>query len=148
MDEKSAELTKYAANSFLVTTITFMNEIANLCEKLGANVDDVRRSIGYGGSCFPKDVQALAKSSQDVDYDFKILQSVMNINKKQKTKLIPKVKDYFGGDLQGKPLASGDWPLSPLRMMSANPPALYIDELLAAGAKVKVFDPEADGNVK
>lgn len=90
MDEKSAELTKYAANSFLATKITFMNEIANLCEKLGANVDDVRRSIGYGGSCFPKDVQALAKSSQDVDYYFKILQSVMDTNKKQKTKLIPK----------------------------------------------------------
>src|SRR5690606_11610315 len=110
MDERSAELTKYAANSFLATKITFMNEIANLCEKLGADVDAVRKGIGtdsrigkrflfagigYGGSCFPKDVQALVKSSQEVDYNFKILNAVIDINETQKTKLIPRIKDYF-----------------------------------------------------
>ncbi|MGZ4158495.1 MAG: UDP-glucose dehydrogenase family protein, partial [Bacteroidia bacterium] len=117
MDEKSAELTKYAANAFLATKITFMNEIANLCEKVGADVDSIRigigsddrigkrflfPGIGYGGSCFPKDVQALAKSSSEVNYDFKILEAVMDINEKQKTIIIPKVKDYFKGDLKGK----------------------------------------------
>ena len=110
MDEKSAELTKYAANAFLATKITFMNEIANLCEKLGADVDAVRigigsddrigkrflfPGIGYGGSCFPKDVQALAKSAAEVTYNFKMLEAVMDINEKQKTIIIPKVKDYF-----------------------------------------------------
>jgi UDPglucose 6-dehydrogenase len=164
MDEKSAELTKYAANSFLATKITFMNEIANLCEKLGANVDDVRRGIGtdsrigkrflfagigYGGSCFPKDVQALAKSSNDVDYDFKILQSVMDINQQQKTKLIPKVKEYLGGNLQGKTIAIWGLAFKPYTDDIREAPALYnIEELLAAGAKVKAFDPEAAENVK
>ncbi|WP_017730001.1 UDP-glucose dehydrogenase family protein [Nafulsella turpanensis] len=164
MDEKSAELTKYAANSFLATKITFMNEIANLCEKLGANVDDVRRGvgtdtrigkrflfagIGYGGSCFPKDVQALAKSSSDVDYDFKILQSVMDINHKQKTKLIPKVKEYFGGDLTGKTIAIWGLSFKPYTDDIREAPALYnIEELLAAGAKVKAYDPEAIEHVK
>ena len=164
MDENSAELTKYAANSFLATKITFMNEIANLCEKLGANVDDVRRGvgtdtrigkrflfagIGYGGSCFPKDVQALAKSSSDVDYDFKILQSVMDINHKQKTKLIPKVKEYFGGDLKGKTIAIWGLSFKPYTDDIREAPALYnIEELLAAGAKVKAYDPEAIEHVK
>lgn len=164
MDERSAELTKYAANSFLATKITFMNEIANLCEKLGANVDDVRRGvgtdsrigkrflfagIGYGGSCFPKDVQALAKSSKDADYDFKILQSVMDINQKQKTKLIPKVKEYFGGDLKGKTIAMWGLAFKPYTDDIREAPALYnIEELLAAGAKVQAYDPEAAENVK
>jgi UDPglucose 6-dehydrogenase len=164
MDEKSAELTKYAANSFLATKITFMNEIANLCEKLGANVDDVRRGvgtdsrigkrflfagIGYGGSCFPKDVQALARSSRDVDYDFKILQSVMDINQKQKTKLIPKVKAYFGGDLKGKTIAIWGLAFKPYTDDIREAPALYnIEELLAAGAKIQAYDPEAAENVK
>src|SRR5882762_2770320 len=117
MDEKSAELTKYAANSFLATKITFMNEIANLCELLGADVDAVRKGIGtdsrigkrflfpgigYGGSCFPKDVQALAKSSEDANYEFKILDAVMEVNASQKTKMIPLIKDYFKNNLKGK----------------------------------------------
>ena len=117
MDEKSAELTKYAANSFLATKITFMNEIANLCELLGADVDSVRKGvgtdnrigkrflfpgIGYGGSCFPKDVQALAKSAKDAKYDFKILNAVMDVNNSQKVKLIPRIKEYFKGNLKGK----------------------------------------------
>jgi len=111
MDEKSAEMTKYAANSFLATKITFMNEVANLCEQVGANVDMVRKGIGsdsrigkrflfpgvgYGGSCFPKDVQALAKTAEENNYDFKILQSVMEVNKKQKSILSGRIKKYFG----------------------------------------------------
>src|ERR1700712_4814870 len=120
MDERSAELTKYAANSFLATKITFMNEIALLCEKLGADVDMVRRGvgsderigkrflfpgIGYGGSCFPKDVQALVKSSKDVQYEFKILNAVMDINEKQKLHLMPKINKYFNNNLKGKTFA-------------------------------------------
>lgn len=164
MDERSAELTKYAANSFLATKITFMNEIANLCEKLGADVDDVRRGIGtdtrigkrflfagigYGGSCFPKDVQALAKSSKDADYNFQILNSVMDINHKQKTRLIPKVKEYFGGDLKGKTIAVWGLAFKPYTDDIREAPALYnIEELLQAGARVKAYDPEATENVK
>ncbi len=164
MDERSAELTKYAANSFLATKITFMNEIANLCDRLGADVDMVRKGIGtdsrigrrflfsgigYGGSCFPKDVQALAKSSIEVDYDFKILNAVMDINAAQKTKLIPKIKDYFNGDLTGKTIALWGLAFKPNTDDIREAPALYnIDELLKLGAKVKVFDPEAMDNVK
>jgi UDPglucose 6-dehydrogenase len=120
MDERSAELTKYAANSFLATKISFMNEIAQLCERVGADVDMVRRGIGsderigkrflfpgigYGGSCFPKDVQALVKSSDDAKYDFKILKSVMQVNEEQKLSLIPKIRKYFGGNLKGRKFA-------------------------------------------
>ncbi|MCB0457956.1 MAG: UDP-glucose/GDP-mannose dehydrogenase family protein, partial [Flavobacteriaceae bacterium] len=120
MDEKSAELTKYAANSFLATKITFMNEIANYCEKVGADVDKVRvgmgtdsrigkrflfPGIGYGGSCFPKDVKALQKAGKDVSYDFKILDAVISINKKQKTIQIPKIESYFNTGIQGKTFA-------------------------------------------
>ncbi|NMM49809.1 UDP-glucose dehydrogenase family protein [Marinigracilibium pacificum] len=164
MDERSAELTKYAANSFLATKITFMNEIANLCELLGADVDAVRRGvgtdsrigkrflfagIGYGGSCFPKDVQALAKSAKDVDYDFKILSGVMEINHKQKTKLIPQLKEYFGNDLKGKKVAIWGLAFKPYTDDIREAPALYnIEELLAEGANVSVFDPEAMENVK
>ncbi|MCF6360013.1 MAG: UDP-glucose/GDP-mannose dehydrogenase family protein [Cyclobacteriaceae bacterium] len=164
MDEKSAELTKYAANSFLATKITFMNEIANLCELLGADVDMVRKGIGtdsrigkrflfsgigYGGSCFPKDVQALAKSAKDADYDFGILNAVMNINETQKTKLIPKIKAYFGGSLKGKTIAIWGLAFKPNTDDIREAPALInIDELVKEGAKVKAFDPEAMENVK
>lgn len=164
MDEKSAELTKYAANSFLATKITFMNEIANMCELLGADVDAVRRGvgtdsrigkrflfagIGYGGSCFPKDVQALAKSAQEVNYDFDILKSVMQVNEKQKTKLIPQIRKHFGGDLKGKTIALWGLAFKPYTDDIREAPALYnIDELLAAGATVRAYDPEAMDNVK
>ncbi|EMR03766.1 UDP-glucose dehydrogenase family protein [Cesiribacter andamanensis] len=164
MDERSAELTKYAANSFLATKITFMNEIANLCELLGADVDAVRRGvgtdsrigkrflfagIGYGGSCFPKDVQALARSSDDVNYDFKILDAVMDVNQQQKTKLIPQVKEYFDGDLAGKTIAIWGLSFKPYTDDIREAPALYnIEELLAAGAKVKAYDPEGMENVR
>ena len=164
MDEASAELTKYAANSFLATKITFMNEIANLCEQLGADVDAVRRGIGtdtrigkrflfagigYGGSCFPKDVQALAKSATKVDYDFKILKSVMEINQGQKTRLIDKAKQHYGGDLSGKTFAMWGLAFKPYTDDIREAPALYnIDALLEAGARVKAYDPEGMKNVR
>ena len=163
MDEKSAELTKYAANSFLATKITFMNEVARLCELLGADVDMVRRGIGsderigkrflfpgigYGGSCFPKDVQALVQSSSEVDYDFKILNAVMDVNEVQKLHLIPKIKNYFG-DLAGKHFALWGLAFKPNTDDIREAPALYIiDALVKAGAAVTAFDPEAMKNVK
>jgi UDPglucose 6-dehydrogenase len=164
MDERSAELTKYAANSFLATKITFMNEIANLCELLGADVDSVRKGvgtdsrigkrflfpgIGYGGSCFPKDVQALAKSSSDTNYDFKILKAVMSVNEDQKTKLIPRVKEFFKGNLKGKTIAMWGLSFKPHTDDIREAPALYnIDALLAEGVTIKAHDPEAMENVK
>jgi UDPglucose 6-dehydrogenase len=164
MDERSAELTKYAANSFLATKITFMNEIANLCELVGADVDAVRKGvgtdsrigkrflfpgIGYGGSCFPKDVQALAKSSKDAKYDFKILNAVMDVNHDQKTKLIPKIKDYFKGNLKGKTIAVWGLSFKPHTDDIREAPALYnIEALLEAGATIKAHDPEGMENVK
>ncbi len=164
MDDRSAELTKYAANSFLATKITFMNEIANLCELLGADVDSVRKGvgtdsrigkrflfpgIGYGGSCFPKDVQALAKSSKDAKYDFKILNAVMDVNEDQKTRLIPRIKEYFKGGLKGKTIAVWGLSFKPHTDDIREAPALYnIETLLKEGAIVKVHDPEAMENVK
>lgn len=164
MDEKSAELTKYAANSFLATKISFMNEIAQLCERLGADVDMVRRGIGsderigkrflfpgigYGGSCFPKDVQALIKSSEEVDYDFQILKSVERVNEIQKTHLIPKIHAYFNNDLKGKHFALWGLAFKPNTDDIREAPALYIIEsLLKSGATVSAYDPEAMNNVK
>lgn len=164
MDEKSAELTKYAANSFLATKISFMNEIAQLCEKVGADVDMVRRGIGsddrigkrflfpgigYGGSCFPKDVQALIMSSEEVNYDFKILKAVEEVNEAQKLHLIPKIEKYFNGDLKGKHFALWGLAFKPNTDDIREAPALYlIDALTAAGATVTAYDPEAMTNVK
>ena len=164
MDERSAEMTKYAANAFLATKITFMNEIANLCELTGANVDDIRRGIGtdsrigkrflfagigYGGSCFPKDVQALAKTAQDFNYDFKVLKSVMAVNNEQKTKLLPLIKNYFGGDLKGKTVAIWGLAFKPYTDDIRDAPALdNIRALLAEGVKITAYDPEAMDNVR
>lgn len=164
MDERSAELTKYAANAFLATKITFMNEVANLCENLDADVDLVRKGIGsdsrigkrflfagigYGGSCFPKDVKALAKSSKDADYDFKILKAVMSVNEKQKTKLIGSMKKYFNGSLKGKTIAMWGLSFKPHTDDIREAPSLYIiQELLNEGASVKAHDPEAMENIK
>ena len=164
MDEKSAELTKYAANSFLATKISFMNEIARLCELLGADVDMVRRGIGsddrigkrflfpgigYGGSCFPKDVQALVRSALDVNYEFKILDAVMDVNEKQKVYLIPRIKKYFNTKLGGKKIALWGLAFKPNTDDIREAPALYlIDELLKSGASVAAFDPEAMKNVR
>jgi UDPglucose 6-dehydrogenase len=164
MDEKSAELTKYAANSFLAAKISFMNEIAQLCERVGADVDMVRRGIGsddrigkrflfpgigYGGSCFPKDVQALIMSSDEVNYDFKILKAVEAVNEKQKLHLLPKIEQYFNGDLKGKHFALWGLAFKPNTDDIREAPALYlIDALTAAGATIAAFDPEAMPNVK
>jgi len=164
MDERSAELTKYAANAFLATKITFMNEIAQLCEKLGADVDMVRRGIGsderigkrflfpgigYGGSCFPKDVQALVRSSTDVEYDFQILNAVMDVNERQKLHLVPKIQKYFGGNLKGKHFALWGLAFKPNTDDIREAPALYIiDALVKEGATVSAFDPEAMNNVR
>lgn len=164
MDERSAELTKYAANSFLATKISFMNEIAQLCERLGANVDLVRKGIGsderigkrflfsgigYGGSCFPKDVQALSKSAADADYDFKILNAVMEVNEDQKLHLIPKILRFFNQDLKGKKIALWGLAFKPNTDDIREAPALVlIDALLKHGASVHAYDPEAMPNVQ
>jgi UDPglucose 6-dehydrogenase len=164
MDEKSAELTKYAANSFLAVKISFMNEIARLCERLGADVDMVRKGIGsderigkrflfpgigYGGSCFPKDVQALVKSSSEVEYDFEILNAVMKVNEEQKLFLMPKINAYFNNDLKGKRFALWGLAFKPNTDDIREAPALYmIDALTEAGATVHAYDPEAMPNVK
>ena len=164
MDEKSAEMTKYAANSFLATKITFMNEVANLCEEVGANVDMVRKGIGsdsrigkrflfsgvgYGGSCFPKDIKALAKTAQENNYDFRILQSVMDVNEDQKSILSRRIKKYFGESIANKTIGIWGLAFKPNTDDIREAPALtIINELLEAGAKIKAFDPEAMENVK
>ena len=164
MDEKSAELTKYAANSFLATKITFMNEIANYCELIGADVDSVRKGIGtdsrigkrflfpgigYGGSCFPKDVLALRKAGKDVNYDFKIVDAVLNVNHFQKLSLVDKVKHYFGNDLSNKTFALWGLAFKPETDDIREAPSLYIiDALLDLGADIIAYDPEAINNVK
>ncbi len=164
MDTRSSELTKYAANSFLATKITFMNEIANLCELVGADVDAVRKGIGsderigkrflfpgvgYGGSCFPKDVQALAKSAKENRYDFKILESVMEVNETQKTIMVEKMRKFYNGNLKGKKIAVWGLAFKPETDDIREAPALYIiDELLKDGADVSVFDPEAMNHVR
>src|SRR5918993_1190960 len=163
MDERSAELTKYAANSFLATKISFMNEVAQLCERLGADVDMVRRGIGsddrigrrflfpgigYGGSCFPKDVQALVHSSWEVGYDFRILDAVMDVNERQKVHLVSKIKNYFENDLQGKHFALWGLAFKPNTDDIREAPALeIINSLIKAGATVCAYDPEAMPNV-
>ncbi len=164
MDERSSEMTKYAANSYLAMRISFMNEMANLCEKAGANVDMVRVGIGsdsrigkrflfpgvgYGGSCFPKDVQALAQTAREMDYDFQIVNTVMEVNERQKTRLGKKVKECFGNDLSGRKFAVWGLAFKPETDDIREAPALeLIDELLTAGAEVAAFDPEAMANVK
>ncbi|MGB0788726.1 MAG: UDP-glucose dehydrogenase family protein, partial [Marinirhabdus sp.] len=164
MDEKSAELTKYAANAFLATKITFMNEVANYCEKVGANVNMVRAGlgsdsrigkrflfpgIGYGGSCFPKDVKALQTAGRDLGYDFEILNAVMQVNRRQKTILIPKIKAYFNNDLNRKKLAIWGLAFKPETDDIREAPAIdMMNSLLEAGAELSVFDPEAMPNIK
>ncbi|MFM2040358.1 MAG: hypothetical protein RLZZ493_947 [Bacteroidota bacterium] len=163
MDEKSAELTKYAANAFLATKITFMNEIANFCEIVGADVDKVRigigsderigrrflfPGIGYGGSCFPKDVQALVNSGNEQAYSFEILKAVMKVNESQKTILFPKITNFFRGELTGKKIAVWGLAFKPDTDDIREAPALYlINALLEKGATVSAYDPEAMNNV-
>jgi UDPglucose 6-dehydrogenase len=164
MDQRSAEMTKYAANSYLATRISFMNEIANLCDRTGANVDMVRLGmgsdtrigkrflfpgVGYGGSCFPKDVQALAKTASEHDYEFKILNSVMEVNRLQKDIAFQKISSVYGDKIASKQITIWGLAFKPNTDDIREAPALYlIDDLLAAGAKVKVYDPEAMSNVR
>ena len=164
MDERSSEMTKYAANSYLAMRISFMNEMANLCEKTGANVDWVRigiggdtrigkrflfPGIGYGGSCFPKDVKALAYTALEMDYDFQLVNTVMKVNERQKRVLGQKVKNYFGSDLSGYTFAIWGLAFKPETDDIRDAPAIdLITELTEAGAKLRVFDPEAMDNVK
>ncbi|MFZ9980496.1 MAG: UDP-glucose dehydrogenase family protein [Cyclobacteriaceae bacterium] len=164
MDIRSAELTKYAANSFLAAKISFMNEIANLCELLGANVDEVRKGmgsdsrigkrflfpgIGYGGSCFPKDVQALSHSANQAGYRFHILDAVMRVNEQQRTKLIPFILNHFKNNLKGKVIAVWGLAFKPQTDDIREAPALEnINILLQHGAEVRVHDPEAMANVR
>lgn len=164
MDERSAELTKYAANAFLAVKISFMNEIAQICERLGADVDMVRKGIGsderigkrflfpgigYGGSCFPKDVKALVYSSNEAGYEFKILNAVTDVNEAQKVHLVNKIKRYYNNDLAGKHFAVWGLAFKPNTDDIREAPALeIIRELLSAGATVSAFDPEAMNNVK
>ncbi|HEY0978332.1 MAG TPA: UDP-glucose/GDP-mannose dehydrogenase family protein [Flavobacteriales bacterium] len=164
MDERSAELTKYAANAFLAAKITFMNEIANFCEAVGADVDKVRigmgtdtrigkrflfPGIGYGGSCFPKDVQALAKSGTESGYEFQIIRSVMEVNERQKTVLVDKIKKHYGGSVKGRHFALWGLAFKPDTDDIREAPALYmIDALVEAGATVTAFDPEGMENVR
>jgi len=164
MDERSSELTKYAANSFLATKISFMNEVAQLCERMGANVDMVRigigsddrigkrflfPGIGYGGSCFPKDVQALIMSSDEVKYDFEILKAVEKVNANQKLHLVEKIKSYYKGDLKGKHIALWGLAFKPNTDDIREAPALsIIDALTTMGATIAAYDPEAMPNVK
>ncbi len=164
MDERSAEMTKYAGNSYLATRISFMTEIANLCEKMGADVDSVRRGIGsdsrigkrflfagigYGGSCFPKDVSALNQMAHESDYDFKILDAVMEVNSLQKKIITRKISEYFRGDLEGKRIAIWGLAFKPNTDDIREAPAIdVIEGLLDQGAQVTAFDPEAIDNMK
>lgn len=164
MDEYSSELTKYAANSFLATKISFMNEIAQLCERMGADVDMVRKGIGsddrigkrflfpgigYGGSCFPKDVQALIKASEDVKYEFRILKAVELVNSKQKLHLVEKIKVFYKGNIKGKQFALWGLSFKPNTDDIREAPALsIINALLCLGAGIIAYDPEAMLNVK
>lgn len=164
MDEKSAELTKYASNAFLATKITFMNEVANFCKEVGANVDMVRLGMGtddrigprflfpgmgYGGSCFPKDVQALHQSGSEVGCDFSILRSVMDVNDKQKVVMFPIMKQHFGGDLKGQKIAVWGLSFKPETDDIRQAPSLDIlEKLIEAGADLTVYDPEAMDNIR
>jgi len=164
MDERSAEMTKYAANAYLAARITFMNEIANLCERVGANVDQVRLGmgsdtrigkrflfpgVGYGGSCFPKDVQALARTAEQFDYDFGLLRTVMAVNERQKGVLVEKISKWFGAGLEGRTIAVWGLAFKPNTDDIREAPALHIiDRLLEAGVRIRAYDPEAMDNVR
>lgn len=164
MDERSAEVTKYAANAFLATKISFMNEIANLCERVGADVDNIRKGIGtdsrigkrflfagagYGGSCFPKDVKALFHTAKENEYDFKILDAVMKVNEQQREKFFQSIMSYYNGDIKGRTFALWGLAFKPNTDDIREAPALYIiDRLMEQGANVRVYDPEAMSNVK
>jgi len=157
---RSSELTKYAANAMLATKISFMNELANLAERMGADIEKVRLGIGsdprigyhfiypgcgYGGSCFPKDVQALARSASDHSFEAHLLQAVETVNNRQKSVLLDKLKQHFGGDLAGKTIALWGLAFKPnTDDMREAPSRVLIEGLWAAGAKVRAYDPVAN----
>ncbi len=159
MDEKSSEMTKYAANAMLATKITFMNEIANVCDRVGANVDSIRKGIGldsrigkrflypgigFGGSCFPKDVQALDRTANEYGYTFEILRSVLNVNDKQRHKLAEQIIEHYGGSVAGKHFGIWGLAFKPNTDDVREAPAhVIIRDLMAAGATISAFDPEA-----
>jgi len=159
VDERSAEMIKYAANSLLATRISFMNEIANVCERVGANVDKVRlgiskdhrigphflyAGIGFGGSCFPKDVQALARKGRQEGYDFRILDAVLDVNDQQRRRLAEQATDYFGGDLDGRKIAVWGLSFKPGTDDTREAPShIIIQDLLEKGADIAAYDPEA-----
>jgi UDPglucose 6-dehydrogenase len=160
MDVRSSELTKYAANAMLATKISFMNELANLAERMGADIEKVRLGIGsdprigyhfiypgcgYGGSCFPKDVQALARSASDHSFEAELLQAVEAVNNRQKSVLLDKLKQHFGGDLAGKTIALWGLAFKPnTDDMREAPSRTLIEGLWAEGAKVRAYDPVAN----
>ncbi|HWB64930.1 MAG TPA: UDP-glucose/GDP-mannose dehydrogenase family protein [Chitinophagales bacterium] len=164
MDERSAEVTKYAANAFLATKISFMNEIANLCERVNADVDMVRKGIGtdtrigkrflfagvgYGGSCFPKDVKALYHTSKENNYEFRVLHAVMQVNNLQRERFVERILEKYKGDVKGKTIALWGLAFKPNTDDIREAPALYIIERLTqAGAHIRTYDPEAMANVK
>jgi UDPglucose 6-dehydrogenase len=164
MDERSAEMTKYAANSFLATKISYMNELALLCEKVGADINFIRKGIGsdprigsqflfpgvgYGGSCFPKDVKALIKTSQEYDFELKILKAVDEVNARQKKVLFRKLQSYYCGELEGKSVAIWGLAFKPQTDDMREAPSIeIISALLSAGAKVRAHDPIANENAK
>lgn len=159
MDTRSAELTKYAANSMLATKISFINEMANLAERLGADIEMVRKGIGsdsrigydfiypgcgYGGSCFPKDIQALARAAEEVDYHPQLLKAVESVNQRQKHKVFESIHRHYKGDLRGKTFALWGLSFKPnTDDMREAPSRVLLDALWAAGAQVRAFDPEA-----
>ena len=164
MDIRSAELTKYAANAMLALRISYMNEVSRLCEILDADVDNVRRGIGsdfrigkhflysgigYGGSCFPKDVKAIIKTASDVDYDFKILKAVEEVNAQQKEKIVQEIMNHYGGQITGKTFALWGLSFKPnTDDMREAPSLVIIDALIAAGANIVAYDPEAISEAK
>ncbi len=164
MDERSAEMTKYAANTFLATKISFMNEIANLCELVGADVDKIRigigaddrigrrflfPGIGYGGSCFPKDVVALHRTASENGYDFEMIEAVMAVNERQRLRLMQKLTQFLGQDLKNTKVAIWGGAFKPDTDDIREAPTVYlVKELLGAGAQVSIYDPEAMDNLK
>ena len=164
MDPPSAELTKYAANALLASRISFMNEMSRICEKVGANISQIRRAIGsdrrighaflfagvgYGGSCFPKDIRALLQTAKELDVELPLIGATERVNEVQKLVLLPKIKEYFGGKLDGITLAVWGLAFKPRTDDMREAPSLaLIREVIGAGAKVRVFDPEAMGEAR
>jgi UDPglucose 6-dehydrogenase len=164
MDPPSAELTKYAANALLASRISFMNEMSRICERVGANISQIRRAVGsdrrighaflfagvgYGGSCFPKDIRALLQTAKELDVELPLIRATEQVNEMQKLVLLPKIKDFFGGSLEGVTLAVWGLAFKPRTDDMREAPSLaLIDELVGGGASIRAFDPEAMDEAK